>query len=222
MMERQDAATPLDLELSPNLDPAERVLQRVGHLTRMLRQSIRELGLDREVEKAAHAIPDARDRLNYIAAMTEQAATRVLNAVDIARPAQDALEQQATNLSQGWGQWQARDMDDQAVRELVQQTHAFLHHVPVQTAMTNQQLLEILMAQDFQDLTGQVIKKILDMVQLIEQQLIAILLDHSQASGQPLDNASGLLNGPQIRPQESVDVVASQDQVDDLLESLGF
>lgn len=203
-------------------DPADRMLQRVGHLTRMLRESIRELGLDREVEKAAHAIPDARDRLNYIAAMTEQAATRVLNAVDVARPAQDALQTQATVLADDWQRWQARSLDDTQLRALVQNTHAFLHAVPGHTATTNQQLLEILMAQDFQDLTGQVIKKVLDMVQLIEQQLIAILLEHSSGNGPVSDAAASLLNGPQVRPHDTPDVVANQDQVDDLLESLGF
>ncbi|WP_428853114.1 protein phosphatase CheZ [Imbroritus primus] len=219
------AAVPASAEpdLDTALDPAERMLQRVGHLTRLLRESIRELGLDREVEKAAHAIPDARDRLNYIAAMTEQAATRVLNAVELARPAQDALQAEAGALAGEWQRLQDRSLDDAALRALVQNTHAFLHAVPARTAATNQQLLEILMAQDFQDLTGQVIKKVLDMVQLIEQQLIAILLEHSQASGQPLEvTPGGLLNGPQVRPEDKPDVVASQDQVDDLLESLGF
>lgn len=216
------AAPAIEPAFDAVLDPAERMLQRVGHLTRLLRESIRELGLDREVEKAAHAIPDARDRLNYIATMTEQAATRVLNAVDLARPAQDALQAEAGALAGEWQRWQDRSLDDAALRALVQNTHAFLHTVPARTTATNQQLLEILMAQDFQDLTGQVIKKVLDMVQLIEQQLIAILLEHSQASGQPLEAAPGLLNGPQVRPEDKPDVVASQDQVDDLLESLGF
>ncbi len=203
-------------------DPADRMLYRVGHLTRMLRESIRELGLDREVEKAAHAIPDARDRLNYIATMTEQAATRVLNAVDAARPVQDQLEADSEALAGQWQRWMERNLDDDGLRDLVQNTHGFLRAVPDRTATTNQQLLDILMAQDFQDLTGQVIKKVLDVVQLIEQQLIAILLEHSSGNGQQLEAANSLLNGPQVKPEDKPDVVASQDQVDDLLESLGF
>ena len=57
-------------------ESAEQLFQRIGALTRMLRDNMRELGLDKEIERAAQAIPDARDRLSYIASMTEQAAER--------------------------------------------------------------------------------------------------------------------------------------------------
>lgn len=196
------------------------MLQRIGHLTRMLRESMRELGLDKGVEKAASAIPDARDRLNYIANMTEQAATRVLNAIDAARPVQDALETDAEALVGRWQSWMDRQLGDDEIRDLVGQTNGFLRSVPEKTRDTNQQLMEILMAQDFQDLTGQVIKKVLDVVQLIESQLVSILLDNAPEHLR-MEVAPTLLNGPQINPDHP-DVVANQEQVDDLLESLGF
>ncbi|MGM3277144.1 protein phosphatase CheZ [Ralstonia sp. 24A2] len=197
------------------------MLQRIGHLTRMLRESMRELGLDKGVEKAASAIPDARDRLNYIANMTEQAATRVLNAIDAARPVQDALESDAEALVNRWQSWMDRQLGDEEIRELVGQTNGFLRSVPEKTRDTNQQLMEILMAQDFQDLTGQVIKKVLDVVQLIESQLVGILLENAPEHLRTEASSSSLLNGPQINPDHP-DVVGSQEQVDDLLESLGF
>ncbi|MEE4464434.1 protein phosphatase CheZ, partial [Azotobacter chroococcum] len=83
----------------------EDLIQRIGQLTRMLRDSMRELGLDKEIEKAAQAIPDARDRLGYIAAMTEQAADRALNAVDRAQPIQDELAEGAKALDERWQAW---------------------------------------------------------------------------------------------------------------------
>jgi len=196
------------------------MLQRIGHLTRMLHESMRELGLDKGVERAASAIPDARDRLNYIANMTEQAATRVLNAIDAARPVQDALETDAEALVNRWQSWMDRQLGDDEIRELVGQTNGFLRSVPEKTRDTNQQLMEILMAQDFQDLTGQVIKKVLDVVQLIEGQLVGILLDNAPEHLR-VEAAPTLLNGPQINPDHP-DVVANQEQVDDLLASLGF
>ena len=109
------------------------------------------------------------------------------------------------------------------IRELVGQTNGFLRSVPEKTRDTNQQLMEILMAQDFQDLTGQVIKKVLDVVQLIESQLVGILLDNApeHLRVEAAQVATSLLNGPQINPDHP-DVVANQEQVDDLLESLGF
>ncbi|MFX8160654.1 protein phosphatase CheZ, partial [Acinetobacter baumannii] len=87
-------------------------------------------GLDKGVEKAASAIPDARDRLNYIANMTEQAATRVLNAIDAARPVQDALESDAEALVNRWQSWMDRQLGDAEIRELVGQTNGFLRSVP--------------------------------------------------------------------------------------------
>ncbi|WP_296229072.1 protein phosphatase CheZ [Ralstonia sp. UBA689] len=223
MSEMHDGAHPGALaSAAESVNPADmpEMLQRIGHLTRMLRESMRELGLDKGVEKAASAIPDARDRLNYIANMTEQAATRVLNAIDAARPVQDALESDAEALVTRWQSWMDRQLGDEEIRDLVGQTNGFLRSVPQKTRDTNQQLMEILMAQDFQDLTGQVIKKVLDVVQLIESQLVGILLDNAPEHLR-VEVGSTLLNGPQINPDHP-DVVANQEQVDDLLESLGF
>lgn len=222
MSEMHDGAQALAAEGVDHGDMPE-MLQRIGHLTRMLRESMRELGLDKGVEKAASAIPDARDRLNYIANMTEQAATRVLNAIDAARPVQDALESDSQALVNRWQSWMDRQLGDDEIRELVGQTNGFLRSVPEKTRDTNQQLMEILMAQDFQDLTGQVIKKVLDVVQLIESQLVGILLDNApeHLRVEAAQVATSLLNGLQINPDHP-DVVANQEQVDDLLESLGF
>src|SRR5690554_685956 len=73
-------------QMPPSGGPGEDLVLRIGQLTRMLRENMRELGLDKEIEKAAEAIPDARDRLSYVATMTEQAADRALNAIDRAQP----------------------------------------------------------------------------------------------------------------------------------------
>lgn len=86
-------------------EAAEDLIHRVGKLTRMLRENMRELGLDKEIEKAAEAIPDARDRLHYVATMTEQAADRSLNAIDRAQPLQDQLSDQAESLDKRWAEW---------------------------------------------------------------------------------------------------------------------
>jgi len=78
------------------------------------------------------------------------------------------------------------------------------------------------MAQDFQDLTGQVIKKMMDVVNEVESQLLQVLIDNSPVDRRPEPPAANsLLNGPQTAPG-SADAVTDQSQVDDLLESLGF
>lgn len=211
------------------------LVQRIGHLTRMLRESMRELGLDKEIERAAEAIPDARDRLSYVASMTEQAADRALNAIDRAQPLQDGLSEQAQTLDRRWAEWFAEPKELDEARDLVTDTRHYLATVPDKTQATNQELLEIMMAQDFQDLTGQVIKKMMDVIREIEHQLVQVLIDTMPENQVPSDmkkspsttkddaatNKKDLLNGPQIKP-DGEDTVTGQDEVDSLLDQLGF
>src|SRR3990167_7722271 len=86
-------------------DSTEQLVNRIGHLTRQMREGMRELGLDKGIARAAEAIPNARDRLSYVAQMTERAAERALNAIDVAQPIQDNLSKQAITLSQRWDVW---------------------------------------------------------------------------------------------------------------------
>lgn len=204
---------------------AASVISRVGHVTRMLLNDLRELGYSTLLEKAASAIPDARERLSYVAAMTEKAAERSLNATEIARPIQDELAAQATALSRSWSALldgkADREIDPASLRSLIQDTRGYLESVPERTDATNAQLLEIMMAQDFQDLTGQVIKKLMATIHNVEQELVQLLLDHLPAEKKEAA-AEGLMSGPVIRVDGRSDVVTSQSQVDDLLASLGF
>jgi chemotaxis protein CheZ len=201
-------------------DPSK-VINQIGHMARALHDTLRELGLNKEIEKAASSIPDARDRLNYVATLTQQAAERVLNATEAAQPVVDKLGNDAQQLAKQWDLLFEKKLDVAQFKDLVTQTHAYLHQTPAQAKATNAYLLEIMMAQDFQDLTGQVIKKIIELTQRMEQQLLSLLLENAPASVKAEMN-TGLLNGPVINAKGRTDVVTSQDQVDDLLESLGF
>ena len=210
---------------------------RIGQLTRMLRESMRELGLDKEVEKAAEAIPDARARLNYVASMTEQAADRALNAVDRAQPLQTEIETRAESLDQQWQTWFENPMELDQARQLVNDTRGYLAAVPEMARDTSKELLEIMMAQDFQDLTGQVIKKMMEVILEVENQLLQVLLesvpegDEREALKQRMEDRNAadtrkreeasLVNGPQLST-ECEGIVSNQDQVDDLLDELGF
>lgn len=199
----------------------EDMLHRVGHVTRALHDNLVGLGLDKVLDQVAHDIPDARDRLNYVAKMTEQAAEKVLNATDVATPLQQEISDGAARLE---ADWQAI-LDNPALKseynEKVQETLAFLKMVSANTNQTKALLMDIMMAQDFQDLTGQVIKKITGLAQDLERQLVQVLIDFSPQTKKEKQPEVSLLNGPQINPHAE-NVVASQEQVDDLLESLGF
>lgn len=197
----------------------EEVLVRIGHMTRNLHDSLRGLGFDRLLEKAASDMPDARDRLEYVARMTEQAAQRVLNATELASPLQDRIGEGAGELKAQWDALNAGGFSEEQYRALGARTAAFLAQAGEDSSVTKQQLLDIMMAQDFQDLTGQVIKRVTKLAHDLESQLVQLLVDYSPSEVKRED--TGLLNGPQIDPAGK-DVIANQGQVDDLLESLGF
>ncbi|BAN33892.1 chemotaxis protein CheZ [Sulfuricella denitrificans skB26] len=187
----------------------------LGHLIRQLHDTLRELGCDEVIQNLVGELPDTQDRLSYIAQLTEQAAQRVINAVEKAQPLQEKMETDALGLAEEW-----RNAQGNGERQRIgEKMHAFLTGIPTLTRETSSQLTEILMAQDFQDLTGQVIKKISQLTRELEHQLVHILLISKPADDSKND---GLLNGPVVKKDGRTDIVNGQEEVDDLLTSLGF
>lgn len=218
--------------LAPEQNPEEapagawpvqgKVFNQVGQMARMLHDTLGALGYDKLLEKTVSALPDAKDRLAYIANLTEQAACKVLNATDIANPLQEELEAGAALLGAKWDALYANKMGVEDFKLMAAETRAFLKSaVPQRTAATKEQLMEIMMAQDFQDLTGQVIKKVVALAQDLESQLMAVLIE-TMPGEKRTESVTSLLNGPVINAEGRTDVVGSQQQVDDLLDSLGF
>lgn len=214
------AAVPVaaDAEGSPQ---EEVVFNRLGHLARQLHESLRGLGVDKMLADTADRIPDSRQRLAYIAQMTEQAASRVLNAADIAKPIQDQLITRSDAMAKRWDKMFANQLSVDEFKLLAADTRSYFSEAPSKLKATNDQLLEIIMAQDFQDLTGQVIKKVVEVVQGVETQLLSVLLE-AMPEQRKAAAPEGLLNGPVVSSEGRGDVVTSQSQVDDILESLGF
>lgn len=202
--------------LAPGSDPA--LIMRIAQLTRLLRDGMRELGLDQAVRDVADVIPDTRDRLRYVARMTEQAANRVLAATESAQPLQQAVQDGARDLDQRWASYQQANPD--LLPDMVGETRQYLQDTANKAQATNALLLDIMMAQDFQDLTGQVVMKLMDVVGTIEKELLQVLLDAVPQEKRE-EAEKSLLNGPQIDPGKA-DVVSDQSQVDDLLASLGL
>lgn len=212
-----------DHEENEAITTDKKVIDQIGQMTRNLHDSLRELGYDKRLEAIANEVPEAQDKLTYVAIKTEQAAERTLSATEIAMPIQEKLSSDAVQLSAQWKQaleTQQNNPDTEKFKALLIDTLQFLDNIPEQTNATNAQLLEIMMAQDFQDLTGQVIKKVTHMVQSLEKDLIDLLL--ANVPNKIASTDDGLMNGPVTNPEKRNDVVSSQDQVDDLLASLGF
>lgn len=209
-------------ELPENWPQQEAVFNRLGHMARSLHDTLRELGYDKLLEQTVTALPDAKDRLAYVANLTEQAACRVLNATDIACPLVDEIEQGATALGARWDQAFSNQIGVADFKLLAEETRAYLKdQIPTKTRATHAQLTEIMMAQDFQDLTGQVIKKVVLLAQELEAGLMGALIDVLPATKRTEEVAS-LMNGPVVNAEGRSDVVVNQEQVDDLLDSLGF
>lgn len=200
----------------------EAVFNRIGHMARALHDTLGQLGYDNILEKSVAALPDAKDRLAYVANLTEQAACRVLNATDIASPLVDQIESGSRVLGERWDRVFANQMGPDEFKQLAAETRSFLkEQLPQKTEATHAQLTEIMMAQDFQDLTGQVIKKIVILAQELETGLMGLLIEVVPETKRTHEIAS-LMNGPVVNAEGRTDVVVNQEQVDDLLDSLGF
>jgi chemotaxis protein CheZ len=201
--------------------PADKIIDPAEHLTRRLHDTLIELGYDRQLQEcAAGALPDARQRLAYVATLTEQAASRSLNAVELAAPLQQQLASQATALAGRWDEVFAGRGDPQELKAIAEETRVYLKSVQGRTDETRAHLREVMMAQEFQDLTGQVLKRVTELAEDLEQQLLMLLVENATPTVKHPDMRG--LHGPNIGGPGSADALTDQSQVDSLLESLGF
>lgn len=198
--------------------------ERLGGIVRLLHDSLRELGYDRSLSNVASEISDAQGRLEYVATLTEQAANKVLNAIDVGMPEQDALSKQAKLMDERWTQLFEGKLSIDEFKALAGDSRTFSARVAEATEAEKARLLDIMMAQDFQDITGQLIKKIVGITHKVENELAQLLRDNApaeikaaQAENQKKDAPVELLNGPAVPA-----VAMAQDDVDSLLADLGF
>jgi len=194
--------------------------ERLGGIVRLLHDSMRELGYDRSLTDVAEQIGDAQSRLEHIATLTEQAANKVLNALDSGMPAQDRLQEQAKDINARWTKLYAGQMNIEESKALAGDSQKFSNSVMESTEAEKARMLEIMMAQDFQDITGQLIKKIVGITAAAERELAQLLRDNAPPEVKAqidADKPATLMNGPSVGG-----TAMAQDDVDDLLDSLGF
>ncbi len=209
---------------------AHALFEQLGHLTRHLHTSLQEFRLDPRIPALAEKdIPDARERLNYVIDMTDKAANKTMDAVDACMPLSDKLSDNIQAVLPAWNALMTRKIEIGQFKILCHQLDDFMKTAAEDSETLRGLLTDILMAQDFQDLTGQMIRKVIALVQEVETQLIEILTifgDQSPTSGSTSQNQQPERNieaeGPIINKELRNDVVNSQDDVDDLLSSLGF
>jgi len=196
-------------------NPNRPIFERLGGVVRILHDSMRELGYDRSLADVTSQITDAHGRLEHIATLTEQAANKVLNATDEGMPAQDVLAKKAKDIDDRWTSLFAGQMSIEAFKKLANDSRAFAKDAIISTEEEKARLLSIMMSQDFQDLTGQLIKKVVTITTAVERELAQILIDNAPSSVR--EKAVDLMSGPSA-PASAME----QDDVDNLLDSLGF
>ena len=199
-----------------NLSPDE-TFERLGRITRQLHEAMAELGLEQGLIAITNEIPDARDRLLHVGDMTEIAANKVLNVIDLAQPQCHAFKEQSRSMAQAIEQVRTPTAANSSdVNDVLATCQMFSSEAIEFASAQNSALSDIMMTQDFQDLSGQIIKKVIDIISLTEQQLISLLM-HSAPQHLSAASASSALAGPQV-PNKAL----KQDDVDDLLASFGF
>lgn len=206
-----DTSTP-----PPTPDPIA-IHQKIGLLTRQLHDSLNELGYADQLRGTMDELPDAQSRLTYIARLTGEAAEKVLGRVEQAKTQHDRLAAETQRVTTALVCDPVRAV---ASGEIMN----YLTDVAQMTKTTDEHLTEIMMAQDFHDLTGQVIARVVSLAATIEKQLLQLVLETAPSNAvlAPIEAPRAHLAGPVVNPEATPDVVTDQSQVDDLLASLGF
>ena len=202
------------------------IFQQLGTLTRQLHDTLNMLGVLPNLKNTVDNLPDARSRLTYIADKTADAAEKVLNLVDTAKADQEHIASETRKLAALITADPVKAVASGAVFNFVQDVEAVTHRV-------DGHLTDIMMAQDFHDLTGQVVAKVVKLANDLEGQLVKLLVqaappeqahkvEAALTASHAAHTAEPALQGPVVDASGRTDVVTNQSEVDDLLASLGF
>ena len=190
------------------------VFQQLGTITRLLHDTMQQLGVMPKLQTATEGLPDARSRLSYIATKTAEAANKVLNTVDQAK----VEHRQIADATRAMAAMIVADPVKAVASGAVMN---FVQEVETSTKRIDDHLTDIMMAQDFHDLTGQVVAKVVTLANDLEDSLVKLLIQVVPEGVREQVDPS-VLNGPVVNPEGRTDVVSDQGEVDDLLASLGF
>jgi len=218
------------------------IFQTVGKLTRGLHNSLVNFHVDADLSKEPPKIEDsdirdASTRLNYVIELTQKAAEKTMDMVDEAAPIASNLGQEASLLRDEWARLKRREMSADEFRQLYERMDGFLGQMAIGTERLNKSLQDIVLEQGFQDLTGQVLKRVIGLIKDVERDLVDLVrmagqveeitgiadpakIEHDMIEGL-VEKRKHEAEGPQIN-KERENVVSGQDEVDDLLSSLGF
>jgi len=224
--DQQEQADELVAEIQNPIN--SELFAEIGKLTRQLHDSLMNFQLDSRLNDLATAdIPDAKERLNYVITRTEEAANKTMDAVESIFPVVDTIQKQIKTVNPLWQKLMHNKLELSEFKSLCIDIDLLLTTTDKESVRMHELMTDVLMAQDFQDLTGQVIRKVIDLVREVEDSLIGMLTafgittaNNSEVSKPKVGD--NLVEGPIVNTENRDDVVADQDDVDDLLSSLGF
>lgn len=201
--------------------------REVGKMTRQLHEALNNFCADTRLDELAEEeIPDARTRLRHVITLTQKSADRSLTAVENTMPRCDQLSMRIAELGKSWQNFKRREMSVEQFRELSAKLEAFFIDAESDTSAIRGGLNEVMMAQDFQDLTGQIITRVIELVEEVEGNLVELvrLTGAQMAAKEDKDTTQRDIEaaGPVVPGVKTSGVVSGQDEVDDLLSSLGF
>ncbi|WP_076416939.1 protein phosphatase CheZ [Colwellia sp. UCD-KL20] len=224
--DQQDKADELVADIQNPINTE--LFAEIGKLTRQLHDSLNNFQVDSRLTDLAKAdIPDAKERLNYVIERTEEAANKTMDAVEAIFPVIESLQGKVEDVNPLWTKLIQNKLELPEFKQLCLDIDLLLKSTGSETDKIRVLMTDVLMAQDFQDLTGQVIRKVIDLVIEVEDGLIGMLTAFGMSSDSVQNKANlsvgdNLVEGPIVNTKERNDVVSDQDDVDDLLSSLGF
>jgi chemotaxis protein CheZ len=200
-------------ELKRITDSARQALQRFVEETRLN-------------DLAANEVPDARKRLAHVVTLTDEAAHRTLDLVERSGPIVDQSARDAADLLEAWSAYPHRERVGESLWP--ERAHAFLERALKDTDQVRGNLSEMLLAQGYQDLTGQIIRGVISLVGELETMLGQLVRlsngDETMRSLRALPSASADLArgvGPAVPGVQEGTSVADQDDIDALLTKFG-
>jgi chemotaxis protein CheZ len=201
------------------------LFQEVGRLTRQLHNTMANFSVDSKLsEMTEKDIPDAKERLSYVIATTEQAANQTLTVVEELMPLSRELNEQSHKLAENWGRFLLREMPYQEFKGMSQEITDYFNYSVASLETMQNGLNDVLLAQGFQDITGQIIRRVIELVQDLEGSMVELIRISGGKARKEVIAKEPKLPGPVVPGVDDTtgDVASSQDEVDDLLSSLGF
>jgi len=203
--------------------------QQLGKLTRDFHEALSDFGSDSKISEISNSeFEDARERLQFVVTKTQEAADQTMTQIENSIPLCDSLIHVTQEISKSWNSFTKKEMNVEEFRELSKKIKVFLDTANKDGETLKTNLNEVMLAQDFQDITGQVIFKVIKLVEDIENSLVNLIklasengLENQKTDNNKKDKMS--LDGPVIAGVSDMnETVSGQDEVDDLLSSLGF